>query len=113
MSTRVEHFRQRRRAQGIPDRDPFRAPKFLQRATEMQRLEQLAWPRNQFGEPATIAELMAESAHAGEEADAACSCGCRGEQKQNVSKKKGNPNGGVNPKAAIIRGPRRSAAFPG
>jgi hypothetical protein len=39
MSTRIEYFRQRRRAQSIPERDPFCAPKFLQRTTELQRLE--------------------------------------------------------------------------
>jgi hypothetical protein len=94
MSTHdAEYFRQRRRAQGIPERDPFSAPKFLQRATELQRLEQLPWPRNQFGEPASIAELTAESAHASEKADAACSCGCRKEHKQNVSQTLRNPYG--------------------
>src|ERR1700730_3014078 len=82
MSTRAEYFRRRRRAQGIVERDPFCAPKFLQRATELQRLEQLPWPRNQFGEPASIAELTAESAHASEKADAACACRCRNEHKQ-------------------------------
>src|SRR3954465_7589197 len=47
MSTHdAEYFRLRRRAQGIPARDPFCAPKFLQRATELQRLQQLPWPRN-------------------------------------------------------------------
>jgi hypothetical protein len=32
-----------------------------------------------------MTELMAESAHAGEDADGECSCGCRVEHKQNVS----------------------------
>jgi hypothetical protein len=86
MSTHdAEYFRQRRRAQGIPERDPFCVPEFLQRATELQRLEQLPWPRNLFGELASIAELMAESARAGENVDGPCSCGCRKEHKQNVS----------------------------
>jgi hypothetical protein len=89
----AEYFRQRRRAQGIPERDPFSAPKFLKRAIELQRLEQLPWPRNLFGELASIAELMAESAHAGENADGACSCGCRKEHKQNVSQTLRNPYG--------------------
>jgi hypothetical protein len=63
MSTRdAEYFRERRRAQGIPERDPFSARKFLQRAVELRRLEQLPWPRNLFGEPASIAELLAEAA---------------------------------------------------
>jgi hypothetical protein len=55
----AEYFRQRRRAQGIPARDPFSAPKFLRLAVELQRLEQLTWPTNLFGQPATIAELIA------------------------------------------------------
>ena len=53
--------------------------------TELQRLEQLPWPRNLFDELASIAELMVESAHAGENADGACSYGCRTEHKQNVA----------------------------
>jgi hypothetical protein len=57
----AEYFRQRRRAQGIPASDPFSAARFQQRATELERLEQLPWPRNLFGELASIAELMAES----------------------------------------------------
>jgi hypothetical protein len=66
MSTHdAEYFRPRRRAQGIPARDLFSAPKFLRRATELECLEQLPWPRNLFGELASIAELMAESEHGG------------------------------------------------
>ena len=80
-----EYFRQRRQAQGIPARDPFSAPRLQQRSTELQRLQQLPWPRNLFGELVSVAELMAESACADENADAACSCGYRKEHKQNVS----------------------------
>jgi hypothetical protein len=94
MSTHdAEYFRQRRRAQGIPARDPFSAPSFQQRAAELQRMEQLPWPRNLFGELASIAELMAESPHAGENADGACSCGCRKEHKHNVPQTLRNPYG--------------------
>jgi hypothetical protein len=89
----AEYFRQRRRAQGIPARDPFSAPRFQQQATELQRLEQLPWPRNLFGEPASIAELMAGSVHAGENADRACSCECRKQHKQNASQTLRNPHG--------------------
>jgi hypothetical protein len=56
------------------------APRLQRRAAERQHLEQQPWPTNLFGEPASFAELMAESAHRGEEADGACSCGCRQEQ---------------------------------
>jgi hypothetical protein len=67
MSTHgTEYFRRRCRAQNIPAGDPFSTPGFQQRATELQSLEQLPWPRNLFGEPASIAELMAESAYADE-----------------------------------------------
>ena len=94
MSTHdAQYFRQRRRARGIPERNPFSAPRFLQRGTELQRLEQLPWPRNLFGEPTSIAELMAESANANEETDGACSCGCRKEHRQNVSQTLRNPYG--------------------
>jgi hypothetical protein len=68
----AEYLRQRRQAHGIPAPDPFSAPRFQQRAIELQRLEQLPWPRNLFGGPASIAELMAESAHAGQNGDGAC-----------------------------------------
>ena len=94
MSTHgAEYFRWRRRAQGLPAREPFSAPKFPQQATEPQCPEQLPWPRNLYGEPASIAELMAESALAGENADAACSRGYRNEHKQNVSRTPRSPYG--------------------
>jgi hypothetical protein len=89
----AEYFRQRRRAQGIPERDPFRAPRLLQRATELRSLEQLQWPKNLFGDLASIAELMAESAHTGEHTDNVCPCGCRAEHKHNVSQTLRNPYG--------------------
>jgi hypothetical protein len=63
MSTQdAENFRQSHRAQGNPAREPFSAPKFPRQATEARRPEQLPWPRNLFGELASVAELMAESA---------------------------------------------------
>ena len=89
----AEYFRQRRQFQGIPERDPFSAQRFQQRATELQRLEQLPWPRNLFGEPATIRALVAEFADAAENTDDACSCGCRLEHKQNVTQTLRNPYG--------------------
>src|SRR5271166_2109163 len=93
----AEYLRQRRRTQGIPERVPFSAPKFLQRATELHRLEQLPWPSNLFGEPASIAELMAQAAQlseqAGENPEEVCPCGCRREHKYNVSQTLRNPYG--------------------
>jgi hypothetical protein len=94
MSTHdAEYLLRRRRTQGIPARDPYSALRFQQRATELQRLEQLPWPRSLSGEPASIAELMAASARAGDNVDSACSCGCRKEHKQNVSHTLLNPYG--------------------
>jgi hypothetical protein len=94
MSTHdAEYFRQRRRAQGNPARDPFSAPSFQQRATERQRLEQLPWPTNMFGELSSIAELMAEPTHAGKNADGECSCGYRKGHKRNVPQALRNPFG--------------------
>jgi hypothetical protein len=64
MSTHdAEYFRPRRRDPGIPACEAFHAPKSPRQATEPQCLEQLSWPRNLFGEAASIAELMAESEH--------------------------------------------------
>ena len=79
--------------EGIPARDPFSARRFQQPATELQRLEQLPWPRNLFGEMASIAELMAEPAHVAENTDHICPCECRAEHQHNVSQTLRNPYG--------------------
>ena len=68
----AENLRQSHWAQAIPAREPFSAPKFPPQATEPRRLEQLPWPRNLFGELASIAELMAESELRGQNADGIC-----------------------------------------
>jgi hypothetical protein len=73
------------RAPGIPAREMYTAPELPRQAVEPRRLEQLPWPRNLFGELASIAELMAESEHADENAGHACSCGCHGEHRHNIS----------------------------
>jgi hypothetical protein len=49
--------------------------------------------RNLFGELVSIAELMAEFAHASEHTDNVCTCGCRAEHKQNVSQTLRSPHG--------------------
>lgn len=93
----AEYFRLRRRAQGIAERDPFSAAKFVKRGCELQRLEQLSWPRSEFGEYATIAELMAEAAQlsgqSSDNPDGVCPCGVRLEHKNNVSQTIRNPYG--------------------
>jgi hypothetical protein len=70
----AKHFRQRRRAQGVPARDPFSATRFQQRASEPRRLAQLPWPRKPFGEVASVADLIGEPAHGGENATGGCLC---------------------------------------
>jgi hypothetical protein len=77
----AEYFRQRRRAQKIPEREPFSAPKYIKRGLELKGPEQLPWPRDLFGNYTSIAELMAEAAELsgpGECRDGVCPCGCRG-----------------------------------
>jgi hypothetical protein len=80
----------------FPPRDPFSAPRVLQRGAELQRLEQLPWPTNRFRDSATIAELMAEAAQfwqAARISDNLCLCGCRREHKHRVSQTLCNPYG--------------------
>jgi hypothetical protein len=92
MSTHdAEYFRRRRGALRIPARELFSAPKFPPQAIEQQLLEQLPWPRNLFGELASIAELMAESEHGGQNADGICSWECREEHKHDVPRAPRNP----------------------
>jgi hypothetical protein len=92
----AEMFRQLRRTKGSPMRDPFSAPKFLG-TPELRGLEQLPWPWNLFGEPATIAELLAQatqlSGQAGQNLDDVCPCGCRREHKLDTSQTLRNPYG--------------------
>jgi hypothetical protein len=48
-----------------------------QRGAKLQRLKSLPWPRNLFGEHATIAELLTPTAARGEDdPDDLCACGC-------------------------------------
>lgn len=63
----AEYFRQCGRALRITVREPFPASKIPQRTTTLRRLEQMAWPRNQFGEPASIAELVVGAAQLSEQ----------------------------------------------
>jgi hypothetical protein len=84
----AEFSRQRRSHRGGSVRDPLSAPRLTQREAEPRWQEQLPWPRNLFGNSATIAELMAEAAQFGQEApvaDGLCPCGCRREHRHRVS----------------------------
>ena len=98
MSTHdAEYFRQRRRAQGIRRREPFSARGFMQRAIELRRLEQQPWPKNLFGEPASLATILAVAAQLSEQADEdphnVCPCGCGRAHKNNVAQTVRNPYG--------------------
>jgi hypothetical protein len=86
---------------GIPACEPFSAPEFSCQAAESWRLEQLPWPRNLFGEPASIADWMDASAQTRETADNARACGCREEHHHNVSP------ASMSPTFAIIPNPAR------
>jgi len=90
MSTHdAEYFRQRRRAQGIRKREPFSARAFMQRAIELRRLERQPWPKNLFGETASLATILAVAAQLSEPADEdphnVCPCGCGRTHKKNVA----------------------------
>jgi hypothetical protein len=93
MFTHDAEYFQSRGAHGNPGREPFSTTEFPRQATEPRHLVQLLWPRDLLGELASIAKLMAESAHAGENADGAYSGGCRKEHKHNVSQMLWNPSG--------------------
>ena len=61
----AEYFRLRRRAQGIPERDPITNPRFVTQGRELAGMlaavecPALPWPAGLFGD-STIAELMAD-----------------------------------------------------
>jgi hypothetical protein len=92
----AEYFRQRRCAQEIPERETLSAKKYSKRGLELKGLEQLPWPKDLFGNYASIAELMAEAAELsgpGECRDDLCSCGRRREHRNNVSQTIRSPYG--------------------
>jgi hypothetical protein len=69
-----KYFSQHMRAQGTPQCDALTSSRFVNPGIEPQRLEQLPWPRNLFGECATIAELLAEDSRpSGQRGDDVCS----------------------------------------
>jgi hypothetical protein len=74
----AEYFRQRGCAAVDSACGPFSTPKFPPQAVEPHGLEELLWPRNLFGDLASIDDLMVET---GELFDR---CRCRREHKQTL-----------------------------
>jgi hypothetical protein len=92
----AEYFGKRRRQQGILPRDFLSGPRLHKHGAELRRVEQLPWPRNLFGENATIAELMAEAAlidQGPQISDELCACGCPREHKRKALQTLHNPYG--------------------
>jgi hypothetical protein len=84
----------RRWAQGIESRGPLSVPPSRQNGPELLWLKSLPWPRNLFGEHATIAELLAPRAEQSVKyPDKLCACGCGTEHWQRVPRILPNPNG--------------------
>ena len=61
---------------------PFSAAELPRQAMEPHGSRHLPWPRNLFGELATIEELMAEAADPND----VCACGCRGRHRHDISR---------------------------
>lgn len=93
----AEYFRQRRRVRGIRAREPFSAQGFMQRAIGLRRLEQQPWPKNLFGEPASLETMLAVATQLSEKADEnpdnVCPCGCGRAHNKNVAQTLRNPYG--------------------
>jgi hypothetical protein len=62
------YFNQRDRATRVSSREQFSAPEFRRRASTLHRPDQMPWPTNQFGEPASIVELVVGAAQPSERA---------------------------------------------
>ena len=60
---------------------PVSAPELPREAIEPHPSWHLPWPRNLFGELASIEELLAEAANPND----VCACGCRGGHRHNIS----------------------------
>jgi hypothetical protein len=84
----AKYFNQSIRTQGTRQCGAPAGSRFVKRGIKLQCLEQLPWPRNLFGECATIAELLAEDSRpsgqldddvcSSHEIQASCYAGTRG-----------------------------------
>jgi len=74
MSRRHEYVTVVSHGQHILVRDPLPPPELLRQAIEPHGSRHLPWPRNLFGELASIEELMSEAANPND----VCACGCHG-----------------------------------
>jgi hypothetical protein len=93
----IGYLTHRDRTEDVTAGDPVATVKSLRRAIEPDRLEQLPWPRNLFGDPASIAELLAEtmrlSDQFGDNPGETRRCECGRKHKRNVSRTSRNPYG--------------------
>jgi hypothetical protein len=58
----AEYSEQYRCARGDFECDPYSRSESLQRTNELRRPEQMSWPKNLFGEPASLHELLSGAA---------------------------------------------------
>lgn len=72
----AEYFRARRRKLGIPERDAFTAPRFVERGHELARLE--GWPADLFSRVPAEAQSKLPP-------NVACACNCNREHNFRVS----------------------------
>jgi hypothetical protein len=87
----VEIVLQCRWAAGMSPRGPLSVSQTLSGGEGLQRLAALPWPRNLFGDHATIAELLAPSVE--NQRDDLCACGCGREHRQRLPRILPNPDG--------------------
>ena len=78
----TEYVSRRRRPRGVPPHWPLSVLPSLPPGMAPQQLQSLPWPRNLFGEYATIAELIALGAE--DCPNDTCVCGCGREHWQRV-----------------------------
>jgi hypothetical protein len=84
---------QRQKAHGVAPHEPSCAPPPPPHGGGLQRLKSLPWPRNLFGEHATLAELLALRAEVHPKSNLSCACGCGREHRQRLSRILPNPDG--------------------
>jgi hypothetical protein len=87
----AEYVSQRRRAHEVPPRRLLSAAPSLPHGGGLEPLKSLPWPRNLFGEHATVAELLALRAE--DRPNDLCACGCGREHQRRVPRILPNSDG--------------------